>query len=153
MEIEKFSFGGPYRPNILAKILRRDRAVKGLVTWEDFGVVGFVIFRTVRKAIHILNIGVHPDFRRRKIGTALLNAVKMAMRPERKTSIKIEVEDVLLPVHLFLKKNHFQATPVKRTPMYLFEFSLPTRTKYHPVNRISNWRFDNAMKRRREDAT
>jgi ribosomal-protein-alanine N-acetyltransferase len=73
-------------------------------------VVGFVLYEIRTFGSEIIRLGVHPDFRRRKVGTHLVgkliaaNAGKMALW----------VSEWNTEAHLFLSACGFRATSVER---------------------------------------
>jgi len=133
MEIEKFSFREKWNPFKFGTILG-SRTVRGWVVEEDqVGVVGFLIASNARDTITILNMGIHPEYRREGVGTVLINAMKNRLSQGMKTRIQANVEEELLPVHQFLRSNGFRANVEKKAKVYLFDYRKENRS---PVNRI-----------------
>jgi ribosomal-protein-alanine N-acetyltransferase len=54
-------------------------------------VLGYVLFWHVADEIHLLNVAVHPEHRRRRIGRALVEAVGAYAEAERAAKILLEV--------------------------------------------------------------
>ena len=74
-------------------------------------VVGFLIYEIGRKCYHILNLSVHPDYRRCGVGRILLNKLKSKIT-EDKAGIRFDVRETNLIGHLFLKANGFRAEKI-----------------------------------------
>lgn len=62
---------------------------------------------------NILNLGVHDKFRRRGIGSLLLDRMKDRLeRDEERDHLRFDVRETNLPTQLFLRNNGFLATGV-----------------------------------------
>lgn len=72
LAIEEASFPRPWTRSMFEAELRRDAAVC-LVVREGAAVVGQLIFWQARGEIHVLNLAVRPDRRRRGLGRLLLD--------------------------------------------------------------------------------
>ena len=69
--IEKTSFSLPWSETSFIKELYRERSIPK-VAELDGAVIGYVCFDYVLDEGHILNLAVHPDYRRRGIATVLV---------------------------------------------------------------------------------
>ncbi len=75
LEVERSSFFTPWTEAMFRSQLRfKDRAVN-LVLELDNKVVGYAASWIVAGEIHLLSIAVHPDFRRRGLGSMLLASI------------------------------------------------------------------------------
>lgn len=70
---------------------------------------GFIVFKNLGKQARILNLVVHPDYRRCGWGTTLIDRTKVNFE-----SVAMDVRESNLGAHLFLKQNGFQATKVSK---------------------------------------
>ncbi len=94
MEIEKSSFASPWsRRSFEAEIALNRPYSHSLVAILDKRIVGFICFQYVVSDAHIINLAVHPDYRRRGIGRQLL---KHALR----CGYKLGVERMVLEVRV-----------------------------------------------------
>ena len=82
-----------------------------VVTTSPGKVVGFLIYEKGRKRHYILNLSVHPDYRRCGIGRILLNKLKSKIDSERR-EIRFDVRESNLPAQLFLRSQGFRCEKI-----------------------------------------
>ncbi len=70
-EIEKTSFPDPWPYSIFLNDLKSDDMIT-IVARQNRTVVGFAICQQILDELHLMNIAVDPEFRRKKIGHALI---------------------------------------------------------------------------------
>lgn len=93
--------------------LMKQPFVKGYVAVKLTKVVGFVVYEKTESNLTILNIAVSKNYRRRGLGTLLLDRVKNLLNDQR-NFLSIDVRENNLSTHLFLKQNEFLGTGVLR---------------------------------------
>jgi len=71
LEIERISFTTPWDINSFRYELQHDDTILKVATFDN-KIIGYVCVRTILDVTHILNIAVLPEFRRRGIGSMLL---------------------------------------------------------------------------------
>jgi ribosomal-protein-alanine N-acetyltransferase len=72
MDIESLSFTTPWSSEAMTQeIERRDWSRVAVAMVDDY-VVGFMVYWIVVNELHLLNLAVRPDWRRRGIGTAMV---------------------------------------------------------------------------------
>jgi ribosomal-protein-alanine N-acetyltransferase len=100
--------------------LRQRNCIGQVATQNNFGgtyteqVLGFMIYELQKRALEIIALGVHPSFRRRRVGTQFVDKLKGKLNPERRREIVATVRETNLDVQLFLRSQGFQATKVLR---------------------------------------
>jgi ribosomal-protein-alanine N-acetyltransferase len=77
-------------------------------------VVGFMIYELHKTRLHILNIAVGAEARRRGIGTQMLEKLVGKLSSQRRTRISLEVRETNLAAQIFFRTNDFRATSVLR---------------------------------------
>ncbi|RLF16495.1 MAG: ribosomal-protein-alanine N-acetyltransferase [Thermoprotei archaeon] len=111
-QIEKLSFKDPYPPSLLETlaILSNDTFI---VAEYDKHVVGYVI-GTLRWDVvgHIINIAIHPDFRRKGIGEVLMKEVMKALKKKGATMFRLEVRISNIPAQCLYEKLGFRKVGV-----------------------------------------
>jgi [ribosomal protein S18]-alanine N-acetyltransferase len=115
MEIEKASFEHSWtEKDFLFHKTRRDIIIK--VATSNNIVVGYVVFLVKKEFIKLLNLAVHPECRREKIGSQLVNMVietYLGRKNSSRTHIELDIRETNLPGQLFFKNNQFRAVAVR----------------------------------------
>lgn len=115
LAIESASFPHPWNEEDFIRVLRQRNAI-GVVV-EHTGserVLGYTIYELQRGSLRLLNFAVHPDFRRRGVGAALLAKLRSKLSSERRNKIIAEISEDNLPAHKFFAASGFRATAVCR---------------------------------------
>ena len=122
-----------------------DECTQGRVVTFRNKVIGHYIFRLEDESLQLLNLTIHPDFRRQKIGSAVLNYLsQLYLQHERALSFTYHVRDSNLSAHLFLRVNKFRAQSVERA--YFVDYDLEDRPHYEDAYHFTydkNWRTNN----------
>lgn len=110
LDIENESFRYPWAESDFILSLRQ-RTVVGKVAEYREKVIGYIIFELNKKYLEVLNIAVHPDFRRQGVGSLLMKDLKNSLGNER-SRIKLVAADYNLDAHLFYKSQDFKAVKI-----------------------------------------
>lgn len=89
-KIEQLCFNDPWSENSIASELD-NRLSLWLVAVEDETVIGYVGSQTVIGETDMMNIAVHPDHRKKGIGTALIVELIDALKAQGSHSLMLEV--------------------------------------------------------------
>lgn len=89
-QLEKLCFNDPWSENSIASELDNKLSL-WLVALEDDKVVGYVGSQTVLGETDMMNIAVHPDYRKQGIGTALIVGLIGALEKRGSHSLMLEV--------------------------------------------------------------
>lgn len=113
--MEKLCFSDPWSENSIASELKNPLAF-WLVAVEKGAVVGYVGSQSVQGEADMMNVAVHPDFRREKIAENLIRVLleKLALRGV--SSLSLEVRASNEPAIALYNKLQFQT--VGRRPNY-----------------------------------
>jgi len=71
LRIERLSFSSPWSAAAFAQEVRKQYALSRVAVSGE-RVVGYVCVNIIFDDCHILNLAVHPDFRRQAVGTVLM---------------------------------------------------------------------------------
>ena len=89
-ELEKLCFSDPWSENSIASELDNKLAY-WLVAAEGETVVGYIGSQTVMDETDMMNVAVHPDFRRRGIAEALVSGLVAQLKAMGSRSLTLEV--------------------------------------------------------------
>jgi ribosomal-protein-alanine N-acetyltransferase len=91
-EIEKLCFSPPWSLEEILRELRENALAYYLVGTSDLRVVSYAGLWTVLNEGHITNVAVHPDFRGRGFGAAVIDAlIRQTRREANLTDFTLEV--------------------------------------------------------------
>ncbi len=107
-EIERLSFKYPY-PYSLLYTLARTYQDTFIVAEHNGRVVGYVIASLREHGIgHILNIAVHPDYRRKGLGLILMNTIMNILKDKGARIFRLEVAVSNIPAKNLYEKLGFR---------------------------------------------
>ena len=114
-ELEKRCFPDPWSERSIASELSNQLAL--WLVAEDNGVVtGYIGSQTVPDESDMMNVAVHPDYRRRGIAEALVNTLCDALKKRGSVSLTLEVRASNEPAKALYEKLGFEQ--VGRRPNY-----------------------------------
>ena len=106
VSIENKCFPCPWEEGDFNFVLR-DGKTTGILVRSHSEIVGYMIYYRKRKAFHIINMAVHSNFRRKKIGFMMFEWLVAKLK--KNCEIEATVSDANLGAHLFLKNLGFVA--------------------------------------------
>ena len=89
-EMEKLCFSDPWSESSIRSELNNPLST-WLVAIEDDQLVGYVGSQTVLGWTDMMNIAVHPDYRRRGIAESLVNSLETALKARESQCLTLEV--------------------------------------------------------------
>lgn len=89
-ELEKICFSDPWSENSIACELKNPLSL-WLVAVENGEVAGYIGSQSVPPESDMMNVAVHPDFRRRGIAETLVNTLIEELKHAGNTSLTLEV--------------------------------------------------------------
>ena len=92
----------------------RQRNCIGMVAEHGEKVVGFMIYELHKAKLHIMNFAVHAAWRRRAVGSQMVQKLVSKLTSHRRTRITIELRESNLGGQLFLRQQGFKAVEVLR---------------------------------------
>jgi len=113
LAIEQASFDTPWTEEDFLNALRQRNCI-GMVAETNDSLVGFVIYELHKQQLLLLNLAVHPQYRRRGVGRQLVERLISKLSQHRRDKITLEVRERNLPAQLFFKALGFQAVRVLR---------------------------------------
>jgi len=114
LQIETLCFDFPWREEDFLRNLQQ-RNVIGMVAEAGYDkILAFMMYELHKNKLHLIDFAVHPDFRLKGIGTALIEKLKSKLSSYRRKTITIWVRESNLPMQLFLREMEFKAEFVHR---------------------------------------
>ena len=104
--LEKLCFCDPWSENSIASELDNKLAY-WLVALEGDTVAGYIGSQTVMGETDMMNVAVHPDFRRRGLAEALINALVEALKTMESRCLTLEVRSSNVPAISLYEKLGF----------------------------------------------
>jgi ribosomal-protein-alanine N-acetyltransferase len=130
LEIENQGFEFPWSEEDFIRCLRHPNFIGKVAEFEE-RVVGFMIYELHKSRLHVLDFAVHPAFRRRGVGQAMLDKLISRLPHLRRNRILLEVRETNLSAQLFFRNAGFRAVSVLRDfyeetteDAYLMEYRL-----------------------------
>ena len=114
-QLEKLCFQDPWSEKSIASELSNKLAL-WLVAVEEETLVGYIGSQTVMDETDMMNVAVHPEFRRRGIAEALVNALCAALKEQGSVSLTLEVRASNEPAKALYEKLGFEQ--VGKRPNY-----------------------------------
>ena len=111
-ELEKISFNDPWSVNSIASELDNPLAY-WLVADCDGQVAGYIGSQTVMGETDMMNVAVHPDYRRHGIGEALVNALVNVLKEQGSRCLTLEVRASNEPAKKLYEKLGFYQVGVR----------------------------------------
>ena len=116
-QLEKICFSDPWSERSIASELENKLAF-WLVATEGDTVAGYIGSQTVVGETDMMNVAVHPDFRRRGIAEALVNGLVNNLKQMGSHCLTLEVRASNIPAISLYEKMGF--VQVGRRPNYYF---------------------------------
>jgi ribosomal-protein-alanine N-acetyltransferase len=114
MAIEQASFEYPWTEDELLTCMRQSNTI-GMSARQGDKVLGYVIYELCHHRIYLLNLAVHPQYRRQAVASTLISKLKAKLHPDRRTSIRCKVRESNLPAQLFLRSCGFLCVDTLRS--------------------------------------
>jgi len=119
LEIERLSFTNPWSRETFVGEIQNDIISFPLVLIEkpESRLVGYLVYWRIHDDVQINNIAVHPDYRGRGFGEAMLRSLIKNLKKEEVTFISLEVRCSNTPAISLYRKFGFEVIG-KRTGYY-----------------------------------
>lgn len=111
--LEKLCFSDPWSEKSIASELENDLSC-WLVAVEGERVVGYVGSQTVLGETDMMNIAVHPDFRRAGVGQTLIRALIRALKERDSRCLTLEVRESNAPARSLYEKMGFSQVGLRK---------------------------------------
>lgn len=112
-ELEKLCFHDPWSENSITSELDNKLSC-WLVALDKDQVVGYVGSQTVLGETDMMNIAIHPDYRKQGIASALINALIETLKERGSHSLMLEVRSSNEPAKSLYFKIGFESVGIRR---------------------------------------
>ena len=112
-ELEKLCFHDPWSENSITSELDNKLSC-WLVALDKDQVVGYVGSQTVLGETDMMNIAIHPDYRKQGIASALINALIETLKERGSHSLMLEVRSSNEPAKSLYFKMGFESVGIRR---------------------------------------
>ncbi len=145
LDIENDGFEFPWSEDDFIRCLRQRNCI-GMVAEQEDRVVGFMIYELHKSRLHLLNLAVSKDYRRRGVGAQMMAKLTAKLSTQRRTRILLEVRETNLSAQVFFRALGFRAVSVLRDfyddtteDAYLMQYRYrPVESEIIlPINRIT----------------
>lgn len=113
VEIERLSYSTPWTAEDFSHCLNRHNFV-GVVAEINHRVVGFLICEMHKKTIRLVNLAVHPKFKRKGVASQLVDDMVQKLSSGRYERIMAEIRETNLPAQLFFRSKNFRAYSIEK---------------------------------------
>jgi len=117
LAIEEASFPNPWLESDFLQCMRRRQSI-GMVVEYGQQVVGYIVYELHKRQIDVINIAVHPAWRRKGIASAMLQRIQVNMRAcvsvSTRHSVEVIVRETNLAAQLFFKRCGLRGVRVLR---------------------------------------
>lgn len=112
LAIEHASFPVPWERSDFIRGLQRRDCISLVAEDVHARVIGYVVYGLDTRTVTLTNLAVHPCYRRRGVGSALMSRVDRAMQPRGRRQIECEVVETNMEAIHFLRALGYRATGV-----------------------------------------
>lgn len=85
------------------------RNVIGMVAEVGEVVVGYMVYMLEKRNIELMNLAVHPAWRRLGVGSQMTSKLKSKLSTHRRTQIGLDVRETNVPAQVFFREQRFFA--------------------------------------------
>ena len=116
LEIENVSFQNPWRASTFSgEIANRGVSFPYVIVHRIFErVIGYIIYWKIQGEVQISNFAVHPDFREKGIGEAVMRSVIKAIQRDGAVYVFLEVRPSNLAARNLYKKLGFKVLGTRK---------------------------------------
>lgn len=111
--IERMSFSCPWTRSMFQAELHQPVSIHLVCTSQKGEVVGFLVGRKYPETWHVLDLAVHPEWRRRGIGGKLLDSF-LREADANLVSVVLEVREANVPARSLYESRGFRSVGVRR---------------------------------------
>ena len=112
-QLERLCFSDPWSEKSVASELENKWAL-WLVALEDDAVVGYIGSQTAVDETDVMNVAVHPDYRRRGVAESLIECLIRELKNRGSHALMLEVRDSNAPAISLYEKLGFRQVGLRK---------------------------------------
>lgn len=113
-EIERLAFSTPWSVKSFEREMTLPFSRISVATLDDKTPIGFLCRWLVADECHILNVAVHPDYRRKGVGIELMKAAISEAEEKQATCVTLEVRRSNVGARRLYRKLNFEERRLRR---------------------------------------
>jgi ribosomal-protein-alanine N-acetyltransferase len=113
LEIEQISFSTPWSKESFLNEIYKKYAFSKVAVFEE-NIIGYICANYLHHESHILNLAVHPDFRRRGVATILMNEAIRELKEKGCVFMYLEVRISNTGAHRFYERFGFKTETIRK---------------------------------------
>jgi ribosomal-protein-alanine N-acetyltransferase len=113
LEIEQISFSTPWSKESFLNEIYKKYAFSKVAVFEE-NIIGYICANYLYHESHILNLAVHPDFRRRGVATILMNEAIRELKEKGCVFMYLEVRISNTGAHRFYERFGFKTETIRK---------------------------------------
>lgn len=113
LKIERTSFSTPWSEEAFHQEIRKPYALSKVAVLKD-SIIGYICINIIFDDCHILNLAVHPDFRKRGIATALMKEILNELKEKGCRFFYLEVRASNTGAKAFYERFGFNIAGVRK---------------------------------------
>lgn len=116
LKIEQVSFNNPWRASTFSgEIVNKGVSFPYVIVHRIFErIIGYIIYWKIQGEVQISNFAIHPDFRRKGIGEAVMRRIIEMIQKDGGEYVFLEVRPSNLAARLLYKKLGFKVLGVRK---------------------------------------
>jgi ribosomal-protein-alanine N-acetyltransferase len=114
MDIEALSFSTPWSAEAMAQEIERRDWSRVIVASVEGEVAGFMVYWVVVNELHLLNLAVHPDWRRRGVGRSMVRFLVEIADDSYLPSVFLEVRVSNKPAQKLYREFGFKPVAIRQ---------------------------------------
>ena len=113
-QIERVSFPYPWFPNLFIRETKKPGFSFFQVMELNGKIIGYAGYWKIRNEAHLVDLAVHPDWRRRGLGSRLFRYITDQIKSKGMDLVTLEVRETNLVAQRFYEKFDFQKIAVRQ---------------------------------------
>ncbi len=136
--IESNSFEFPWSDDDFLEHLRQRNCI-GMVAEYRHTIIGYMVYELHRSRLNIVRFAVHPEFRRQRVGWAMIERLRDKLIQQDRHELLVEVRERNLDAQQFFRSQGFKAVSILREhyedtdeDCYVMQYKLPVESPLLP---------------------